>query len=224
MLTKKLEEEGLNKKATLYPRPANCSEIVTPLVNPEIWNKVFKETTSKDIKLQKTQSANVKGLGALAKLASTLLEARTKKTAVPVDDCLKMCLDAFALFSSGNQELNNRRKELIKSDLNFQFKDLAKNNPVTTMLFRDDLSQQVKDINESDKMAKYMAKGSSKFNFAKGKSSFHSQQSKNWSGHRRSNNGGYNGGYNNRRKFPAQNGNRQNQGTGKWNNKNQSHK
>lgn len=193
MLNKKMDEDTLNKKGELYPRPSNCPEIITPMVNPEIWSKIQKTTRSRDIRMQKVQASNVKGLGALAKLASSLLSAKSTKSPVSASESLKLCLDAFAFFANGNQELNNRRKEMIKPDLNARFKDLAKNNPVSSNLFGDDLSQQVKDINEADKMSKVMAKGSSRLNPAKGKQFNRSHQAKNWGASRRYNNtGGYN--------------------------------
>ena len=177
MLTKKAEESALNKKADLYPRPSNVPAIVTPTVNEEIWGHIQKPCRSHDIKFQKAQSNNIKGLGALAKLASTLLEAKSNKTTVSASQCLRMCLDAFTLLASGNQELNNRRKEAIVPDLNTKFKNLAKNQPVTNKLFGDDLSQQVKNINETAKMSRSMAKGGGRSNYNKGKGSY---PAKNW--------------------------------------------
>ena len=120
MLTKRMDEAGLVKKAELYPRPSNLPPLVTPTVNVEIWDQIQKGTRSRDIKMQKGQNSTVKGLSALTKLAGVLLEAKNKKTAVSVPECLRICLDAFALFANGNQEFNSRRKESIKPDLKVQ--------------------------------------------------------------------------------------------------------
>ena len=181
MLTKRMDEAGLVKKAELYPRPSNLPPLVTPTVNVEIWDQIQKGTRSRDIKMQKGQNSTVKGLSALTKLAGVLLEAKNKKTAVSVPECLRICLGAFALFANGNQEFNSRRKEGIKPDLNVKFKDLAKNTVITDKLFGDDLSQQVKDINETAKMAMSMAKGNNRPNMMKGKT----PPSKNWGPPRR---------------------------------------
>ena len=218
LLSKKLDEAALNKKADLYPRPANVPEIVTPAINTEIWGQLQKPTRSRDIKFQKAQGSNVKGLSALARLANTLLEAKNKKTSVSVPDCLKLCLDAFALFSNGNQEMNHRRKESIKPDLNIKFKDLAKNNPVPDKLFGDDLSQQVKDINETAKMSKDMSRAN-RSSFTNSRTRGHHSATKNWGDSRRYQSGRnpqYNNAYNtyNRfqpsvnRKFQGNGGNR----------------
>ena len=211
MLSKKLDEAALNKKADLYPRPANVPEIVTPAINTEIWGQLQQQTRSRDIKFQKAQGSNVKGLSALARLANTLLEAKNKKTSVPVPDCLKLGLDAFALFSNGNQEMNHRRKESIKPDLNIKFKALAKNNPVTDKLFGDDLSQQVKDINETAKMSKDMSRAN-RSSFTNSRTRGHHSAAKNWGDSRWYQSGGnqYNNAYN--RFQPS--GNRKFQGNG----------
>lgn len=213
MLSKKVDEGALNQKGDQFPRPANVPEIVTPTVNPEIWGQIQKTTRSRDIKLQKVQGANIKGLSALAKLANTLMEAKKSKKAISTTECLRICLDAFALFAHANQEINQRRREVIKPDLNARFKDLAKNQPVTDKLFGDELSQQVKDINETAKMARSMAKGNSRSNPNKGKGLRH--QSKNWGDSRRYQSGGSQyysrNRYNDSRKYQSNNNNKSKQ-------------
>ena len=50
-------------------------------------------------------------------------------------------------------EVNIKRRELIKPDLNDQFKQLCgSHTPVTKLLFGDDLPKSVKEISETNKV------------------------------------------------------------------------
>ena len=50
-------------------------------------------------------------------------------------------------------EVNIKRRELIKPDLNDQFKQLCgSHTPVTRLLFGDDLPKSVKEISETNKL------------------------------------------------------------------------
>ena len=61
-------------------------------------------------------------------------------------------LDAVAIIGYANQELNMRRRDLIKPDLNRQFAGLCSHVPITGFLFGDDLPQQCKDIQQTNKI------------------------------------------------------------------------
>ena len=62
-------------------------------------------------------------------------------------------LDSVAIIVYANNELNLRRRELIKPDLNRQYASLCSTQvPVTGLLFGDNLSQQCKDIQETNKL------------------------------------------------------------------------
>jgi hypothetical protein len=51
------------------------------------------------------------------------------------------------------QDLNQRRREGIKPDVNPEYRQLCSSQaPVTTLLFGDDLAKTVKDQNETNKM------------------------------------------------------------------------
>ena len=61
--------------------------------------------------------------------------------------------DAIALFAHANSELKIRRKELIKPDLYEDYKHLCSASvPSSSQLFGDDLSKQVKDLTEVNKV------------------------------------------------------------------------
>ena len=64
-------------------------------------------------------------------------------------------IDSLSLLAHANTELNNRRKELIKPDLHTDYKHLCSaSTTATAELFEDDLSKQVKDISEVNRVGR----------------------------------------------------------------------
>ena len=62
-------------------------------------------------------------------------------------------MDSLFLLGTVNVNLSIKRRELIKPDLNSEYKKLcASTGPITDKLFGDDLAQQVKNIAEANKI------------------------------------------------------------------------
>ena len=103
-----------------------------------------------DIKLQKVEHAALKGMVPIVLSIEALMsnESTDKKALVT------NLLDAVAIIGYGVTELNLRRRELIKPDLNSQFASLCSAQvPITGYLFGDNLIiQQCKDIQETNKL------------------------------------------------------------------------
>lgn len=71
------------------------------------------------------------------------------------NDLLQKSTDALALFANANQELNQRRRELIKPDLHEEYKHLCSLMlAITNQLFADDLPKQVKELTEVNRYRK----------------------------------------------------------------------
>ena len=67
---------------------------------------------------------------------------------------MKQLSDGLALASCASYELNMRRREAIKPDLNQEYKHLCSSTvPVTEFLFGSDLSQQLKDMAQANRVA-----------------------------------------------------------------------
>ena len=61
--------------------------------------------------------------------------------------------DSLPLLCLGNYQLNLRRRELIKRDLNKQFEALTSTAPVSKFLFGDSLADRVKEIVNTNRLA-----------------------------------------------------------------------
>ena len=82
---------------------------------------------SADIKLQRVQSNLVKGLVPIVSVIEKLVKARDKipKDALDVPELIRAATDAIALVGAANFELNMRRRDNIKPELNEDYKHLC---------------------------------------------------------------------------------------------------
>ena len=158
MLNHKLEPKMLEDTALKYPPPMNCHLLDSPKVNPGLWENVNTPTKTNDLKLQRIQKSLTRGLNAFASTLSGQFITEAQQ-------------DALALLCNANFELNSLRKDFIKPCLNNRFTHLCKpTNPVTKFLFGDDLSKQVKELNEEQKATAGVMK--SNFSGPKGRRQF----------------------------------------------------
>ena len=97
--------------------------------------------------------------------------------------CIKGIMDSVALIGAANQDLNTRRRDQIKPDLNTQFRSLCSSQvPVTSLLFGDSLAQTLKDITETSKVGAKVGASSSSY---KGKGGQPSSRGKHFLGRHR---------------------------------------
>ena len=145
-------EERLQDKINKYPQPENCEGLTKVRVNQLIWDNLSSTIRSQDLKFQKVQTSIVKGMTALARVTDAILKRVNEINGGKV--LAQEAIDSFSL-AHANTELNNRRKELIKPDLQTDYKHLCSaSTTVTAELFGDDLSKQVKDISEVNRVGR----------------------------------------------------------------------
>ena len=136
----------MNEILKKYPTPANCTALQVPKCNPPIWEGLKPNARSMDVKLQKVEKLLVTGLTALSTVeVSPLTEDRE---------------NAYACLAAAVFELNMTRRDLLKPGLSERYTQLCKPSiPVTSMLFGDDLSQNIRDLSEihraTGKLARY---------------------------------------------------------------------
>ncbi|PFX23464.1 hypothetical protein AWC38_SpisGene11989 [Stylophora pistillata] len=90
-------------------------------------------------------------------LTSTKARDKILKDALDDPELIRAATDAIALIGAANFELNMRRRENIKPELNEDYKHLCSSSvPFTDFLFGNDadLSKQLKDLAEATKVSK----------------------------------------------------------------------
>ncbi|KAK6167194.1 hypothetical protein SNE40_021286 [Patella caerulea] len=86
LLEQKIPEEKISKTEESFKVPKNCSFLITPKVNTEIWTKVSPHVRSADIKLQKIQTRLTKGLIPITVVLDKMNETRKSKENFKHDD------------------------------------------------------------------------------------------------------------------------------------------
>jgi len=143
LLTEKLTKEKLAKVQNKYLRPENCTNLVAPKINKQIWQQLRQETRDNDSAFQKAQSLLLSGLYAVLQLCNSAN-----------GDQRNVLTHMAVLLLSANRELNLKRRDLILPDLNKQYAPLC--NPstaVSTFLFGNDLNKEVEELAKSQKLS-----------------------------------------------------------------------
>ncbi|KAK6178387.1 hypothetical protein SNE40_013183 [Patella caerulea] len=163
LLEQKIPEEKISKTEESFNVPKNCSFLITPKVNTEIWTKLSPHVRSADIKLQKIQTRLTNGLIPITVVLDKLNETRKSKENFKHDDLqdiIRQLFDAFALLSSAHFELSMKRRDIIKPDLNPAVRGqlCSTSNKITSNLFGDDLPQNIKEIHEVNRVGQKLQK------------------------------------------------------------------
>lgn len=157
MVRNRLTDEKLKEKLTQSTRPTNCENIVGTKINPEIWPKLKSSTRSRDIKLQRVQNMLLKASIPVVKVIHKLMQADSSQ----LDDnksLIRSLMDSMAILGHTNYEFVQRRRELIRPDLNDKYQQLCGEHiEFTNWLFGDDLPKQVQDISATNRVSQQLA-------------------------------------------------------------------
>jgi len=174
-MAKGMPEEVMKQKSELYKRPSNCSEVIVPKVNVELWSELGHETKTLDVKMQSHQRT-------LCKVACALIQAvdeNLKESDAGKSKTLFATLtDALGLTLKSLRDISlDRRNRIVRSpSINAKYRRLGSTEvPITRYLFGDDISGAVRAIESSSKLGRHFARSS------RGRKFFpHSSSSKNW--------------------------------------------
>ena len=112
---------------------------------------------TKDLRMQKIETSMLKSMHPVINLADKLLVLKNKPRQVSMEDVssfLRFALDSLTLRAHSVYKLNLCRRELIRPDLNDQYKQLCSSQtPISKLLFGDDLRKAVKEISETNKVS-----------------------------------------------------------------------
>ena len=150
----KLSDGQLKEKTEKYLRPAICDNFITPKVNPEILERLDRQTRGRDLKLSTLQSTTTKMGYICTKATELLLQARRKNKSLDIEQLIRMHTDALGLSGHISFEISQRRRDAIRPNLNKEYATLcASHVPITKMLFGDELQTQLNHIRASNKIS-----------------------------------------------------------------------
>ncbi|KAJ8018620.1 hypothetical protein HOLleu_43293 [Holothuria leucospilota] len=150
----KLKPAKIKEKCSKYLRPENVELLETTHCNKPIWDHLQMATRTRDMKLQKIQTLNVKAMSALTSLLNDCVGS---KAIMDKDTLLINVADALALLGSANVDLNAFRRDLMRPELKAEYKTLCDKNTEfesSKYLFGDNITQQLRDISDANKISK----------------------------------------------------------------------
>jgi hypothetical protein len=151
------EAEKLMKEDKSFRQPSNCPELAVPVVEEAMWRKLDMTTKSKDLAWQNTQKTVLRGVTAVARAVDQLSALQDPTT----DEVVLTLTHALQLLAATNVDLSFRRREQIKTVLDGEYKAglCAASVPITDKLFGGNLTEQVKDITEANKLTNRVMAG-----------------------------------------------------------------
>ena len=145
-----LSDDKFQEMVKSAPRPENCEGLAKIKVNQLIWNIIPIQARTSDVAYQNLQASIVKSATIMTKLVDKIEDP----------DHVASALDALALLGNANKQLVNCRRNSLKPAIQAEFGHLCSSTvPYTNWLFGDDVSKNVKDIKDMEKLKKMMRKG-----------------------------------------------------------------
>ena len=142
LINDKVPKEKLNQLQERYLRPENCPSLVPPKINRQIWQQLRQETRNSDSAFQKTQGLLMGSVYALLQLCSQMQGG-------PMDTLIH----TIVLLLAANRDINLKRRDLLRPDLNKQFRALCNpSTPLSTFLFGDDLNKEGEELSKSNRL------------------------------------------------------------------------
>ena len=153
--TKRPAKEQFSSIQKKYLRPENCDFLKAPRVNPELWDDLHDKTKSRECFFQSFQKNLIKGVTAVVQLASKVVDAKKRKEdSISLNDVYDLTVDALTLLGNSVYEFSMKRREILKSEVAPAYKSLChESQPITTMLFGDELPQSIRNISQVKRMA-----------------------------------------------------------------------
>ena len=113
-----------------HETPENCSTLSETKVNQGVWNNLDESARSTDLKFQKVQKSLIKGIIIIVTEVNKMMGNAGPQNG---EDTLGSLMDGVLLLVNANQVLNYPRKELMRPQLNANYRHLSSPSyPVTS--------------------------------------------------------------------------------------------
>eukprot|EP00794_Sanderia_malayensis_P008454 gene8454-9358_t len=162
--TEKLNPDKLSEKLKKHSRPGNLTALIAPKVNPEIWAVISNACKREDLRKANVQNNLSKVGSILAKCTDHLIKTHKEVDVtggLKLDELVSFHTEAIALLGTAQVELSlQQRDAILNHTLKKEYVGLRSQNiPITSLLFGDDLQQQLKSIKASNNLTQSMSNG-----------------------------------------------------------------
>ena len=114
-MREKASEDKITDLKKQHETPENCATLSETKVNQGVWQNLEEHARSSDLKFQKVQKSLVKGIIIIVTEFSKMMGNSGPPNA---EDTVGSLMDGVLLLANANQELNYRRRELMRPQLN----------------------------------------------------------------------------------------------------------
>jgi hypothetical protein len=163
------QKSNVTKLMEKHPRPENCQFVGAPRLNQEVWVAIPFAARTRDVHLQEIQKSLAAGMVPLLRLVEMLSDP----FAFRLQEAKESVNDAIILLGHSLSDISLKRKYFLKPHLAKHLITLCAadnkvTNPVTKLLFGDDLGEKAKSL---AKMAKNSL-GAQSYSTYRGRSNF----------------------------------------------------
>jgi len=152
--TNGMEEQTLKDRRAQILEVENLPMLAAPRLNECVWGIINKETRTRDSTIQSVQKSITKGLTPIIKMADELNKAARDGRSVDLDETFANIAEGVELILCGHHSLSMYRRDMVKPDLNQDFKSICSHNcAVTKELFGDNLPDKLTAIGVSNRAA-----------------------------------------------------------------------
>ena len=163
-------KSGMNDKARddlvkATVRPENCPLLSVAKVNSELWELIRADTRARDAKLQHVLHTLLAGIVPVVNLTDAIITSVNTDAYMPSRTVMvKSLTQAITLLMQVKHEIDLKRRDFIRPDLQYEYKALcSQRNEVTDQLFGDDLQKSIKDIGEANRVTSRVQRGGYSF-------------------------------------------------------------
>ena len=133
LMRQKPDEECEKNTFNHILRPENCDGLSRITVNQVIWDRISAEARTNDVKMQRVQTALVKGTTNVALIADLLLKHSNEIPQELGEQIWKLSEDSLVCLGAANWELVQRRREALKPQISRHYSHLcAQKTPTLT--------------------------------------------------------------------------------------------
>ena len=144
--------------------PANCDGLCPVKVNAEVWSRVSANAKTRDLRMQNVGNFLVAGTTHLSYLVDRFTSHWDQDTGYLSNDQAMKIFDharqAMVLFGTANYELQMRRREMLRAEMNPSHVHLcAPSVSYTTELFGDDVTKKISEITSQNRVTNNAMRG-----------------------------------------------------------------
>ena len=146
-----------------YTIPENCSELVVPKINREVFTWLQPYQRRQEFKYMGMQETLLCAVTAVAKMANLALEANNTSDPIDTTELATHALNAVTLLGNVQRKLNHKRKELLAPTLPKETWEVCSPNREVMSLLCDDWAKAVREAKEVASLNSILAGGSKSY-------------------------------------------------------------